>query len=452
MPRAWTPPRHWPVRDAAQYKPLDWFIPFEANARTHPQAQIDLLATLLHTHGPDQPIVVDEVRLILKGHGRLIGARQGGLTHFTFIQRFGLTQAEKDAMRFQDNQVSLLSGWDKQLATAGMASLKLAGYDMTKLGFPEAQLRVWGITAGTDAAVDPEEAGEPPAEPVVRLGDIWLLGDHRLICGDSTEAATVQRLLGADLPNLMVTDPPYGVNYDPSWRAQARNGSGERLSTGRNRARGQVQNDAQASWEAAYRLFSGNVAYVWHGERQLLTVGTELERIGFQLRNLIVLSKPQLVVSRGHYHSRHETCWYAVRDGGTADWQGDRRQTTVWDDIPTRTGAGGDRDDGSTGHGTQKPVMCMQRPMENNSSAGAFVYDPFCGSGTTIIAAELTGRKALCVELDPAYCQVAIERWQRVTGNLATCGGRTLDQIRAAAVSEPRRRGRQSRSAARVGA
>lgn len=440
MPRAWTPPRHWPVRDAAQYKPLDWFIPFEGNARTHPQSQIDLLAVLLHEHGPDQPIVVDEGRVILKGHGRLTGARQGGLSHFTFIQRSGMSPAEKDAMRFQDNQVSLLSGWDKALATVGMASLKLAGYDMTKLGFPEAQLRVWGIAAGSDAAVDPEQAPEPSATPVVMLGDLWTLGNHRLICGDSTDAATVARLLGSDRPNLMVTDPPYGVNYRPQWRNERVRSNGSATD---GRAVGIVSNDDQPDWTPAWDLFKGNVAYVWHSDRYSSVVVESLARAELICRAQIIWNKSRFVISQGDYHWKHEPCWYVVRKGKTGNWQGDRSQTTVWDISHSAS---------ETGHGTQKPIACMQKPMENNSSAGGLVYDPFCGSGTTIIAAELTGRKALCVELDPAYVQVAIERWQRVTGNLATCGGRTLDQIRANAASSPRRRGRQSRSAARVGA
>jgi DNA modification methylase len=435
MPRRWVIPSHWPIQDRDAYLPLDRFVPYEQNARTHPPQQITLLGGLLTEYGPDQPIVIDEAGIILKGHGRLLAALEAGLTHFTFVQRRGLTDAEKQAMRLADNQVALLSGWDNALIQGEIGSLKLAGYDILQLGFPEAQLRGWGIQIGTDTAQDPEAAPEPPKRPVVRPGDLWVLGGHRILCGDATSRDDVAKLLGAKRPRLMVTDPPYGDDYDPSWRATTRRADGNVLSTGRV-SMGAVRNDSRASWLDAWQLFQGDIAYVWHGERQCVGLIAELESTGLLQRNLIVWGKPALVIGRGHYHSQHETCWYVVRDGKTANWQGGRKQSTLWT-IANAAGAHGDRDDGKTQHSTQKPVECMRRPIENNASARDYIYDPFSGSGTTIIACEMTGRHALAIEIDPAYVQVAIERWQKFANQEATLDGKPFGEVAAA-----RRRGR----------
>ena len=178
-------------------------------------------------------------------------------------------------------------------------------------------------------------------------------------------------------PHLMVTDPPYGVNYDPAWRNQRGLNHSDRKS-------GRVENDDRADWREAWALFPGDVAYVWHAGWFTSTVQASLEASGFEIRAQIIWAKDRFALSRGHYHWQHEPCWYAVR--GTAHWKGDRSQSTLWS-IPSR-------EDRGHGHGTQKPVECMRRPMLNNSSPGQAVYEPFCGSGTTIIAAETTG--AIC--------------------------------------------------------
>jgi DNA modification methylase len=220
----------------------------------------------------------------------------------------------------------------------------------------------------------------------------------------------VATLLGQVKPHLMVTDPPYGVEYDASWRGKAKNADGSLLSTGKDRAKGVVENDDKADWREAWALFPGAVAYVWHGERQIVGTAQELQRAGFALRNLIVWGKSKLVVGRGNYHSQHETCWYAVRKTGTGNWSGDRKQTTLWQiDTPKKS---------ETGHATQKPVECMKRPIENNSSPGQAVYEPFSGSGTTIIAGEMTGRMVHAMEISPAYVDVAATRWAAFTGKV----------------------------------
>jgi DNA modification methylase len=197
----------------------------------------------------------------------------------------------------------------------------------------------------------------------------------------------------------MVTDPPYGVEYDPAWR--------HRLGVNKSLKRGKVRNDERADWGPAWALFPGEIAYVWHGALHATTVAESLATCGFTIRAQIVWAKERLVMSRGDYHWQHEPCWYAVRKKG--NWTGDRKQTTLWT-IPS----GGQ--DAETKHSTQKPVECMRRPILNNSNPGQAVYDPFLGSGTTLMAAQTVGRVCLGIELDPLYVDVAVQRWQAFTG------------------------------------
>jgi DNA modification methylase len=250
-------------------------------------------------------------------------------------------------------------------------------------------------------------------------------GGHRLLCGDSTVATDVERVLGGVEPHLMVTDPPYGVNYDPIWRVRAArysHGMGNRIGAG---AVGKVQNDDIADWREAWALFPGNVVYCWHGALHSSQAEAALVAVGFVIRSQIIWDKTQLVIGRGDYHWQHEACWYGVRKGKTGHWNGDRKQTTVW--------AIGKNLKSETGHSTQKPVECMRRPIENNSSAGQAVYEPFSGSGTTIIAAAMTGRACHAIELAPAYVDVGVKRWQEFTGEAAVLDGdgRTFDQVAA---------------------
>lgn len=272
---------------------------------------------------------------------------------------------------------------------------------------------------------DPEETPEPEAVEVSRAGDVWLLGRHRIVCGDSTDAATVEALLGGERPHLMVTDPPYGVDYDPNWRNEAARyseGMGNRaIGAG---AVGKVLNDDNADWKDAWRNFPGDVAYVWHGALHAPLVAASLEVAGFAVRSQIIWDKTRLIIGRGDYHWEHEPCWYVVRRGKKGHWSGDRKQTTIWRIAHQRS---------ETGHGTQKPVECMKRPIENNSEPGDAVYEPFSGSGTTIIAAEMTGRRCFAVELNPAYVDVAVRRWQSFTGEDAVLegDGRSFDVVAA---------------------
>jgi DNA modification methylase len=258
-------------------------------------------------------------------------------------------------------------------------------------------------------------AAPRPAASVCRPGDVWLLGKHRLVCGDATDQTTVEQALAGAAPLLMVTDPPYGVGYDPAWRAQVIDAASGRNKT--VRALGSIANDDCADWRKAWALFPGDVAYVWHAALHATTVDTSLMAAGFMVRSEIIWDKGRLVISRGHYHWRHEPCWYAVRKGRTAHWAGDRKQTTVWQ-IPHRRS--------ETGHPTEKPLECMRQPIANHTRPGEAVYDPFLGSGTTLIAAEISGRVCHAIELEPAIVDMAIARWEKLTGRRARRLNRTL--------------------------
>ena len=392
--------------------PLDRVLPYAANARTHPDEQIAQIAASIAEFGFNVPVLLDDAGVLIAGHGRVLAAQRLGLDAVPAIRLGHLSEAQARAYRLADNQIALNSGWDESLLAAELRALRTDAVDIGLLGFDQGTLD--GLLAETGIALDDaaaavaadQPAPEPPAEPVTRPGDLWLLGPHRLLCGDATSAVDVARLLDGARPHLMASDPPYGVDYDPSWRNEA--GVSATLRTGR------VANDHRADWREAWALFPGDVAYVWHAGVHARTVIESLEAAGFAIRSQIVWAKPRLVLGRGDYHWQHEPCLYAVRKGATGHWQGARDQTTLWQIAMI-----GAEDDAETVHGTQKPLDCMRRPIVNNSAPGEAVYDPFLGSGTTLIAAALTGRVCLSMEIDPRYCDVTIERWQRLTGGTA---------------------------------
>jgi DNA modification methylase len=368
--------------------PLERLIPYARNPRRNESA-IATVAASLREFGWRQPIVVDEDMVILAGHTRLEAARQLGLASAPVHVARGLTPAQAKAYRLMDNRAAENAAWDEALLGLELGDLQGENFDLALTGFDDAELnRLLAALGDADPDTREDDVPETPADPVSRPGDLWLLGPHRLLCGDSTVATDVERVLGGVTPLLMVSDPPYGVEYDPGWRNAA--------GAAKTRRTGKVLNDDRADWREAWALFPGDVAYVWHGALHAATVAESLEVSGFAVRSQIIWAKDQLVLSRGDYHWQHEPALYCVRKGGKGHWAGDRKQTTLWQ-IPSRD------QDADTVHGTQKPVECMRRPILNNSSPGQAVYEPFMGSGTTLVAAETTGRVCLGIELNPAY-------------------------------------------------
>lgn len=407
-------------------------VPYARNARTHSDEQIAQIAASIQAFGWTNPILVDEDNGVIAGHGRLAAAKSLGMEAVPCISLAGLSQTQRRALILADNKLALNAGWDFALLRDELAELDLGDFDMALTGFSDEELEqvaTWTPDGLKQGHTDPDVAPEAPIEPVSRTGDLWLMGSHRILCGDATSAEDVAALLADARPNLMVTDPPYGVEYDPDWRNRSKR-AGSLKAYGASSI-GIVDNDDRADWREAWALFPGDVAYVWHGALHATLVAQSLESQCFELRAQVIWAKQHAPISRGHYHWKHEPCWYAVRKGGTGNWQGDRKQTTLWE-VSNTNAFGGENKESATGHGTQKPAECMRRPIENNSASGDGVYDPFVGSGTTIIAAEQTGRTCFALEVNPVYVDVSVLRWQAFTGSEATLDGdgRTFEEIK----------------------
>ena len=390
-----------PAPMSVELRPLDAVRPYANNPRQNDDA-VEAVAESIRRFGFRQPIVVDADGVIVAGHTRFRAAQRLGLATVPVHVATDLTPDEVRAYRLADNKTAELASWDDAMLSIELDALRGAGIDWTLLGFDEEELAKLLAPAGTEGLTDPDAVPEKPADPITKPGDLWLLGKHRLLCGDSTSATDVARLLDGAVPALMVTDPPYGVEYDPEWRMDAG-------LTGNTARMGKVMNDDRADWTEAWKLFPGDVAYVYHAGVFASTVQQSLERAGFAIRAQIIWAKDRLALSRGDYHWQHEPCWYAVREGRKGHRTDDRTQTTLWS-IPAR-------DDAGHGHGTQKPVECMERPVRNHLADT--VYEPFAGSGTTVIACERTGRTCMAMELDPGYCDVVVRRWEEFTGRKA---------------------------------
>ena len=372
-------------------------LPYARNPRRNDQA-INKVASSIKEFGFRQPIVVDKDGTVVAGHTRLEAAYKLGLKSVPVHVAEDLTEVQAKAYRIADNRVAQESEWDIDLLRLEMEELK-DEIDLDLTGFDESELDKILVEA-IEGLTDPDEVPEVEDDPVTDPGDLIELGRHRLICGDSTNPDHVSKVMDDIKPLLMVTDPPYGVEYSPEWRKEAGLMKNDGFATGK------VLNDEICDWSDTFSLFEGNVMYVWHASTNCHIFANSIIQNGFDLRSQIIWAKSSLVISRGHYHFQHEPCWYAVREKG--HWQGDRKQSTLWQiDKPRKN---------ETGHSTQKPVECMKRPIENNSSPGQAVYDPFLGSGTTLIAAEMTGRQCIGIELNPQYCDVIITRWSNFTG------------------------------------
>lgn len=440
-----------PTRLASRTREETWPIarikPYERNAREHAQSQIDQIRASYREFGEVQRVVVDEAGELIAGHGRHQALLQENVAEVRVAIAIDWTEDQKRRFRLIDNQLGLTSSWNEKLLKAEILELNGLGVDVSQLGFEPG--RIAGLLHEAPAGLtDPDEAPEAPAVPNSGRGDTWLLGRHRLLCGDSTNPADAERVLAGSKPLLMVTDPPYGVKYDASWR--------EKHRPTKDGAHGVVLNDDRADWREAWALFPGDVAYIWHAGSHSGAVANSLEACRFKIRAQIIWVKQRHVFGRGDYHFQHEPAFYAVKDGADEAWhfapehevasytvregkpghyEGGRKQSTVWHIEHMKS---------ETGHSTQKPVECMKRPIENNSQPGQTIYEPFSGSGTTIIAAEITGRKCFAIELNPAYVDVAVLRWQAFTGLEATLegDGRSFAAVResraAAEVSDER--------------
>ena len=307
--------KEWPAFNVERRSIAD-LKPYANNARTHSKEQVAQIVASMKEWGWTQPVLVDEAGMIIAGHGRVQAAKLLGVSEIPTIVAKGWSDAQKRAYVLADNQLAINAGWDENLLRLEIGELNLLGFNVGTIGFCDGFLS--DLFATKEGKTDPDDVPEPPANPVTTLGDVWLLGDHRIICGDSTDADCVAKCLNGEKPHLMVTDPPYGVEYDPT-------------RTSNNKAKsGVVLNDDRADWTEAWALFSGDVGYVWHASAFTHTVLASLEQCNFKHRAMIIWAKDRMTLGRGDYHWQHEPCWYVVRNGKAGHWEGGRDKTTVW--------------------------------------------------------------------------------------------------------------------------
>ena len=393
-------------KTAAVFVDVKALTPWAKNPRKNDPA-VKAVADSIKRFGFGAPLLARQANgEIIAGHTRLKAAIKLGLTEVP-VRYLDLTESEAHALALADNKVGELAEWDDAVLAEVLKGMAEAGDNIEGLGWSSNDIQKMITEPGTEDG----EVMEPPAEPITKPGNLWLLGNHRLLCGDSTKAEDVERLMAGAKAELMVTDPPYGVKLDQSWRDKA---LGDKAMGPGNR--NVVANDDKADWTETWSLFGGDVAYVWHAGKFSDVVMASLRNAGFEICQQLIWNKSVMVMGRSDYHFKHEPCWYAVRKGRSHGWIGDRKQTTVIDaKSPNHIMSGSDEE--KTNHPTQKPVECMAYLMRNHDGS---VYDPFLGSGTTLIAAEQLGRKCYGMELSPAYCDVIINRWETLTGKKAT--------------------------------
>ena len=392
---------------------VESLIPYARNSRTHSESQVDKIAASIKEFGFLNPIIVDGDGGIVAGHGRVLAAKKLGMEYLPTIEADHLTDAQRRAYVIADNRLALDAGWDDDLLRVEFDDLRADGFDLELTGFTLDEISALQIEE-VEGLTDEDSVPEVPEDPITVEGDVWLLGNHRLMCGDSTSIDAVDKLMDGQKPNTMVTDPPYGVELDQSWRDDALGSK----ALGKGNA-GLVENDDQADWTDVWALFTGNVAYVWHASKFTDVVMESLRKTGLEPSQQIIWNKSVMVMGRSDYHFKHEPCWYAIRKGQGHNWKGDRKQTTIWDASPPNHIMGGSKEEKTT-HPTQKPAALYEKSYLNHTNPGEYVYEPFGGSGTSIVVCEKLGRRSLTMELDPKYCDVIVKRWQEFTGNDAT--------------------------------
>lgn len=375
-------------------------IPYEKNPR-HNEGAITAVAKSIEKFGFKVPIVVDASNVIVNGHTRLKAAKYLGLKEVPTIIADDLTPEQIKAFRLADNKVGEIATWDEELLNAELdelADLDL-DFDMTEFGFD-----LPDIEGEEVEVIEDEFEEELPAEPISKLGDIYQLGRHRLMCGDSTNSLEVEKLMGNKKADLLITDPPYNVAYE---------GKGKEALT--------IKNDSKETNEFhsfLYEAFSaainnmklGSSFYVWYASSEVVNFHTALEEAGFLVKQELIWNKNSMVLSRQDYHWKHEPCLYGWASGGSHSWYSDRKQTTILNfDRPTV----------NKEHPTMKPVALFDYQIKNSSKQGDCILDLFGGSGTTLIACEQNEREAYLTELDPRYVDVIIARWEAFTGEVA---------------------------------
>jgi hypothetical protein len=419
---------------------IDRPIPYARNSRKIPQRAIDKVAASIQEFGFRQAIVVDKDGVIICGHTRWLAAKKLGLREVPVHVAENLTPAQVKAYRLMDNRSHDETSFDLELLGPELEDLKGMDFDLSLTGFNDRELEE--LLADPDLLDKADAVPDVPDNPVSRPGDLWICGDasnaHRVLCGDSTSPEAVARLLDGRKPLLMVCDPPFGIELDSEWRDRAGlNGHGPaEPSYMKRRTEGHkntsISGDTRADWSQAFELVpSLQVAYVWHASKYTSEVLAGLLRIGFIHHQQIIWDKQRTVLTRTLYWFQHEPAWFVRKKN--APWYGKPGEnSTIWS-CPSPKFIMNNSKEEKFDHPTQKPVELMRRPILNHTKRGELVYEPFIGSGTTLAAAEITGRVCCGIELDPKYVDVAVLRWQGLSNQPARLDGdgRTFDEIKA---------------------
>jgi DNA modification methylase len=382
-----------------QQRAVTDLIPYIANSRTHSDAQVAQIAASIKEFGWTNPILVSGDDSIIAGHGRLMAARKLGMEEVPVIVLDHLSKSQQRALVIADNQLALNAGWNMDMLKAEIEDLQLDDFDLNILGFDDKFLDGLLEPEPTAGLTDEDAVPEVPETPKTVLGDVWVLGNHRLMCGDSTSIDAVEKLMDGQQANMLHTDPPYGVDYEGVPNDHLKDAQLEKFLV-----------DALTSAHAV--LHPGSNVYVWHADITAFEFISAFRLSGFkQARpSTIQWVKPSLTMSQGDYHSQNEPCLFGWKEGSGRVRVKDRKQTTIWHCDRTKE---------AKVHPTMKPVELCQRAIENSSVANCIVLDLFGGSGSTLIACEKTNRHARLMELDAKYCDVIIKRWQEFTGKEA---------------------------------
>jgi DNA modification methylase len=393
----------WPA-DKVERRPISDLIPYARNSRTHSDAQVAQIAASIREWGWTMPILIDETGSIIAGHGRVMAAQKLGIKHVPCMTATGWSEAKRRAYVIADNKLALNAGWDDEMLRAEFSELRDLDFDLSLTGFDEAEIGALFPTGVTEGLTDEDAVPEAPEQPVTVEGDVWLLGRHRLMCGDSTSIDAVDKLMGGRKADMVFTDPPYGVNMQRSGsiKGDASMDEAEGIIAGAISVASVVSKQG-ASW------------YFWVGFRAYAFTDTEVSKHR-KVSNCIVWKKPSIGMGKGGYRFQHELCVFA----GEVE---SRSVSDVWEFGR----------DTSALHPTMKPVDLVCYGLNNSSKSGDEVLDLFGGSGSTLIACEKTARDCRMMELDPKYCDVIIKRWQDFTGQQATleATGQTYDELKA---------------------
>jgi DNA modification methylase len=396
---------------AIAWRPLRELIPYARNPRTHSDAQVAQIAASVREFGWTNPVLVDGASGIIAGHGRVLAARKLGLDRVPVIELAHMTEAQKRAYVLADNQLALTAGWDEALLRLELADLSELGFDLGLIGFGEGELeRLLAVDSRT-GLIEDDEAPALPEQAITQPGDLWLMAEHQLLCGDATVAADVERVLDGRLADMAFTDPPYNVDYGSSAKDKLRGNKRKILN-----------DDLGAGFETFLHAACANLlavtkgaVYVCMSSSELHTLQRAFTTAGGKWSTFVIWAKHTFTLGRADYQRQYEPILYGWPQGHDRYWCGARDQGDVWlVDKPSRNDL----------HPTMKPVALVERAIRNSSKSRDIVLDPFGGSGSTLIACEKTGRQARLVELDPKYVDVIILRWQEFSGGTAILDGK----------------------------